>query len=110
VSLVRLSATWLFLEEVIEGAAGVGRFDGRRTAGRTTGVPSFPFDRRASHEKLTPVSQIFLGNTFRYFLRALEPGGGIEMAAILAGTKVGFAFRTLAFEINLNRRGNDRST
>src|SRR5438874_10866491 len=87
------ASLWLFLEEVVKSAAGVGRFAGRGAAGCTAGVPGFPFDGCVSHEKLTTVAQVLLGDAFRDFLRALEPGGGIEMAAVFAGTKIGLAFR-----------------
>src|SRR6266478_5914241 len=38
------ASLWLFLEEVVESAAGVRRFDGRRVAGCTARVPGFPLD------------------------------------------------------------------
>ena len=94
----------LFLEEIIEGTAGIGRLDRRGAARSATGIPRFPLDGCTSHEKLAIVTQIFFRDAHGDFLRALEPGSRIEMAAVLAGAKVGFALGTLAVEIDLHGR------
>src|SRR5215831_14643594 len=92
---------WLFLEQVIERAACVGRFDRGGLSVAAPGISRFALNGSARHEKLAMISKILFRNPCGNWLRALELSGRIEMAAILAGTKVRFALRALAFERNV---------
>jgi hypothetical protein len=101
------------LEQIIKGTAGIrwtGRAGSARAALPAAGIASFAFDRGARHEELAIVSEVFLRNSFRYLLGALELRGCIEVTAILAGPKVGFAFWTLTFQNNFDWRRDDSAT
>ncbi len=74
----------LFLEEVVESAAGVCGLNRRCLPGSTSRVPGFSLDGGTSHEKLALISQILLRDPLGNVLRALEPGRRIEMAAVFA--------------------------
>jgi len=99
----------LLLEQIIESAASVRRLYGRRAASCAAGVPRFPLDGGTGHEETTSITHVFLADALGNILRALKAGGSIEMTAILAGTKVGFTLRALAFESDFYRWRNDGS-
>src|SRR5262245_62060660 len=100
----------LFLKKIVEGAASIRRLDGKGlTTISATGLPCFPLDRRASHEELTFIPQIFLCDPFGNRLCAFESRRRIKMAAILADVEVGLALWTLAFVLNIDWRRNDRA-
>src|SRR3954468_19327225 len=85
------STTMLFLEKIVECAAGAGRANGG-----APGIVSFTFNRGSGHEIGAFVSDVFFGNAFRNRLRAFKLGAGIKVPAVLAGAKIGTAFRALA--------------
>src|SRR3954469_18071335 len=85
------STTMLFLEKIVECAAGAGRADGG-----ASGIVSFTFNGGSGHEIGALVSDVFLGNAFRNRLRAFKLGASIKVPAVLAGAKIGTAFGTLA--------------
>ena len=95
----------LLPKKIIEGASGV-----RRRARSATGFSCLPLNGRASHEELTMIANIFLRDSFGNGLGAFKLSAGIEVPAVLTGPQVGFTFETLAFELNINRRWNDRTT
>jgi hypothetical protein len=106
-----MSATFLFLEEIVEGAPGIRRLGGTDGLGAApAGIARFPLDGHPHREELTFIPKIFLGNAFGDGLGALELHCGIEVPAVLARPQIGFALWTLAFERDFNRRRNDLAT
>src|SRR5437762_2393045 len=103
----------LLLEEVIEGASGIGGLHcglTGRTAASATGIPSFTFNRGAGYEKLALIPQVLFRDPLRNGLCAFELGRRIKVPAILAGAQVGLAFGTLAFKADIDRGRNDGAT
>src|SRR5262249_49227325 len=86
----------LFFKQIIKRAA---RIDGAIDSGcaAASRISRLPLDRRSGSEVLTTIPNILLRDPFGDGLRALELGARIEMPAILAGAKIGMAFRTLTF-------------
>jgi hypothetical protein len=87
----------LFLEKIVECAAGAGGANGG-----ASGIVSFTFYGGSGHEIRAFVPDILLGNTFQNRLRALKLGTGIKVPAVLAAAKIGAAFGTLATLGNLH--------
>jgi hypothetical protein len=101
-----------FFKQIVECTAGIGRPDwgDSSVSAAAAGITRFSFDRCTCHKEATSVAQIFLCYSFRNRLCALEPSRSIKMPAVFAAMKIGFAFLTLAFVLDVNRRRDDRST
>jgi hypothetical protein len=86
----------LFLEESIEGPAGIIGFFGVGGRLGSFGGTCFPLDAQLGFEKLALVAKVLAGNPFRDRLGAFVPQSRIEEPALLAGVQVRAALGTLA--------------
>lgn len=81
----------LFFEKFVESATGAGRRDGR-----TSRIAGLAFDRRAGDKVRAFIADILFYDPLGNRLRTFKLRTGIEMTAVLAGSQIRPALRTLA--------------
>src|SRR5271157_2615852 len=99
-----------FLEELVEGVAGVFGIAGRGGAyferhRRRHVVGAFAGHRHARHERIALVGLVLHGDAHQDGLEALEARGWLEVGTLLATVQLGVAFGAVASEVDVWRKG-----